>query len=286
MSVVTTLVLSIVSRSITDVSITTNEGESLRAFSAAEAGVERALVESISPGSNISGNLGQSTQDQDSNFTTAITSFPGSSREYVYPAELRSGVAATIWLVDHDANGDPDDSCNNGTCFTGREIRFCWATSGTNRNTPQTPAIITSIIYEDASGGPLKVATQAIDPFTSRTSSNNFSAISGQNCQIASHQFQFSKDIDLATTFGLPPAVFNTPGRLKYIRVQMLYNSLVRHSLGVRVLQGSNIPSQGKKVDSTGVAGVASRKVEVFSLFADPPSIFDSAIFSTSSLIK
>jgi Tfp pilus assembly protein PilX len=44
MAVVLTLVLSIVSRSVTDVSITKRDEESLRAFSAAEAGVEQALL--------------------------------------------------------------------------------------------------------------------------------------------------------------------------------------------------------------------------------------------------
>jgi len=44
LAVVLTLVLSVISRTITDVKITTVEGDSLRAFSAAEAGIERHLA--------------------------------------------------------------------------------------------------------------------------------------------------------------------------------------------------------------------------------------------------
>jgi len=44
LSVVLIVVMFVVSRSITDISLSTKEENSLRAFSAAEAGIERALV--------------------------------------------------------------------------------------------------------------------------------------------------------------------------------------------------------------------------------------------------
>lgn len=44
MAVVLTIVLSILSRSVTDIAVTSRDEEALRAFSAAEAGVEQALV--------------------------------------------------------------------------------------------------------------------------------------------------------------------------------------------------------------------------------------------------
>ena len=44
LAVASTVVLSLVSRTVTDVAITTKEKDSSRAFSAAEAGVEEALV--------------------------------------------------------------------------------------------------------------------------------------------------------------------------------------------------------------------------------------------------
>jgi len=61
MAVILTLVLSIVSRSVTDISLTKKDEESLRAFSAAEAGVEQLLVGGPSatsfPNSSYSGNI-------------------------------------------------------------------------------------------------------------------------------------------------------------------------------------------------------------------------------------
>ena len=44
LAVVLTVVLSVFSRSITDVSISSKENDAMRAFSAAEAGVEQVLV--------------------------------------------------------------------------------------------------------------------------------------------------------------------------------------------------------------------------------------------------
>jgi Tfp pilus assembly protein PilX len=43
-TVILTVVLSVTSRSVTDVTVTTYEEDALRAFSAAEAGVETALL--------------------------------------------------------------------------------------------------------------------------------------------------------------------------------------------------------------------------------------------------
>ena len=44
LAVVLTVVLSILARSVTDIKLSTGSEESLRAFSAAEAGIERALI--------------------------------------------------------------------------------------------------------------------------------------------------------------------------------------------------------------------------------------------------
>jgi Tfp pilus assembly protein PilX len=65
LSVVLTLVLFILSRSITDVAVSSKEEESARAFSAAEAGIERSLV----VGSGNSSDIG------DAHYVASVTSF-------------------------------------------------------------------------------------------------------------------------------------------------------------------------------------------------------------------
>src|SRR5581483_10727096 len=82
MAVVLTITLSILSTSVTDVKITSTEESALRAFSAAEAGVERALI----TGNSETGNLGNSTFD-------ATISSSGSSSSYAYPQDLSTGKA-------------------------------------------------------------------------------------------------------------------------------------------------------------------------------------------------
>ena len=94
MAVVLTLVLSIVSRSVTDVSITTKDEESLRAFSAAEAGVEQLLI-----GGSGSGEF------PNSSYTAQVYDI-GNSEYYFFPNQLKSGDVVTLWFVEHDDQGN------------------------------------------------------------------------------------------------------------------------------------------------------------------------------------
>jgi len=81
MAVVLTIVLSVLSRTITDITITTKEEEALRAFAAAEAGVERALI----IGSN-TGEFGDGAS-----FTATISNFGQLQSEYVYQRNYYQG---------------------------------------------------------------------------------------------------------------------------------------------------------------------------------------------------
>ena len=92
LSVVLIVVMFVVSRSVTDISLSTKEEDSLRAFSAAEAGVERALV----IGTDQGGDFG------DASFNAAVTSFATGSNSVVYPISLKSGETATFWFSRQD----------------------------------------------------------------------------------------------------------------------------------------------------------------------------------------
>src|SRR3982751_4984015 len=99
--VVLTVALSVVARSITDVSTTTKDEESLRAFSAAEAGVEQVLKNPIA--SLPVDQTPQVTQigNTVTNYSASLTSFPEVPTQYLYPVELQSGDSATVWLSAH-----------------------------------------------------------------------------------------------------------------------------------------------------------------------------------------
>lgn len=107
MAVVLTIVLSILSRSITDVTLTGKEEEALRAFSAAEAGVEQALIAGVPEGS-----FGGSQ------FSADVTSLAEGSKAFNYPIEIPAGDMATVWFVAHDDKGNLVCDAAH-PCFTG-----------------------------------------------------------------------------------------------------------------------------------------------------------------------
>src|SRR3972149_445322 len=140
MTVVLTIVLSVVSRSVTDISITSYEEDAQRAFNAAEAGIERVLL----TGSNQSDSLGDAEYD-------AGISFPlPSSNQVVYPTDVLAGESATFWFMAHDANGD--FYCGGGDCLRSNQIlQICWGEPGTLLN-DLAPAVEISLFYDVSLG--------------------------------------------------------------------------------------------------------------------------------------
>jgi hypothetical protein len=276
MAVVLTLVLSVVSRSVTDISITTRDEESLRAFSAAEAGVEKAFI--------IGQDIPQTDLGNQSSYTANVSNIAEFQTTYEIPGEFRSSETSTVWFVSHDADGnlvchEPNDPCFIPVSTTPAEI--CWGKPGTARNN-SAPALEISVYYDvnrtlvtngNASG--VRVFRKTFDPYSSR--SNNF-ASAGSGCAFGNYAFSGS-----ITSAELPASMQTCvlsggAGCLLFGRIRMIYNS-VAHPVAVRV-NGDSLPSQGKRIESTGISGDATRKIEAFQTFKEPLSIFESAIVS------
>lgn len=274
MTTIITISLSVVSRSISDVAVTTETEESLRAFSAAEAGVEEALIEQVQYGETIEKNLGESGED--SEYQAEVVSFPSESPStYLYPFELTSGETATFWLVGHDSNG----SILQNSGFTGTNLRMLFAEEGKD-----TPALELAIVYQDRLGR-IHSTRVGFDPIGSRRNSNHFLASQACSaCEVEGIRFRYQAELNfndlLPDAHGTP---WNSPGGLKIIRARLLY---ISDTQSLAVLANNTFPTQGRKIQSTGVAGSAERKVEVYELFSDIPEIFDSALFSQNSILK
>lgn len=274
LAVVLTVVLSILSRSVTDVEVTSLEEDALRAFSAAEAGIERALI------------IGSNVADTDfggASFDATVSNFSEGSATFAYPFEVASGDIATVWFVAHEVDGDL--GCSTNPCFSGEQMLFCWGKEGAFAD----PAVEISVYYAATPGdySTIAVARSAYDPDAGRRSSNNFAAPTGGACTIESVNYKFSQIVDFGS-LGIPSASYQAQNGLQFARVRMFYNADTSQELGVDVspvaCAGCTglLPSQGERIESTGNAGDSTRKVEVFRVFADPPAIFDSAIFTNS----
>lgn len=285
MVTITTVVLSIVSRSVSEVEVTNKEEDSLRAFTAAEAGVEEALV-TAAIGTNLQESITVPTTgsltSEISNYSVNVTGYPQTATQYAYPFELLSGDSGTVWLCD-----------STSPCFSpnSQNLTVCW---GKRMTYPagQSPALELTFVYKVS--GTYYTSRAVFDPDSARrgnatTPGNKFQAPTSTNgtCTIAGEQYQFSKSFTtqelttgVASSLGLPI----TAGDTELMKARLLYNTGTAHSFGV--MSNANLPPQGRQVSSVGESGNATRKIEAFLLNPSTPSVFDSAIYSGTRLIK
>jgi Tfp pilus assembly protein PilX len=263
MAVTLTIVMSIVSRSITDISLSQEDEESARAFSAAEAGVEEGLL------------LATEGDLQGEGYTAHVSGIAKASSNYNI-GELEAGESATLWFVSHDKDGNL--TCTNSPCYSGR-VRVCW---GTLPLYEFTPALEITVYYDMGSGSlgaspnfsNVRVARFTADPFIPRADNNKFSKIGAASgaCTIE------DKKYDFLTSFRTD----DLGGRPLFARLKLLYNTNKAHGIGVVALDGT-FPSQGLKIESVGSSGSSVRKVETMKPFKETLSIFEAGLFSTGS---
>jgi len=280
LAVVLTLVLFVLSRSVTDVAVSSRAEEAVRAFSAAEAGVEKSLIVGLSSGLTDIGNA---------KFTANVSSFAEGSSAFTYPISLSSGETASLWFVSHDADGNI--VCGGGKCFTGHMLKICWGKPGTASGTATTPAVELSVIYAATPGdySTLRIARGVFDPNTGRQASNAFSSPDGGTCVVDGENFEFQKTVDLATiSTPVPPGSYTAENGLQLAHVRIFYNTDTSHKVGFDVSQAGNslLPSQGLLVDSSGEAGESTRRLSVFQGWPEAPSVFEYSVYSSTGLTK
>lgn len=260
LAVVVTVVLFVLSRSVTDIAVSDFESQSISAFSAAEAGVERSLV----VGAGSSSNVG------DASYNAQVTNVASGATYFIYPIELNSGDTATLWFNSQDLSSD----------FTGTTLKVCWGKTGTASNLAVTPAIEVSIYYETTAGNPAtaKISRVTADPYTGsgRTQNNLFSGVNAASV-ISGQTFPFCKIINLAS-----PSLPN----LQFATIRMFYNTNTSHPIAFDSTTASTFPTQGMLIDSSGTSGQSNRKVQVFQSWPEVPSTFLYGIYSPVGLTK
>lgn len=305
MSVVLAVVLSVVSRSITNITITDYEEDSSRAFSAAEAGVEEALLTNTTVA--FPGNLGSGEQ-----YSVEFPSTDNLIDSYNFPIEVASGKVVTFWFVGHDNNGDL--TCDSGECAKANRFEICWGIEGADYSAIDTPAVEIQVYYDfdevagsvgqAVSGGDFSdvaVKTIVFDPDLTRSTQNNF-RFADSSCndddpiddgvkkvkyQFSSNRIRFRQELDF-DVFDPTSICITNAGCVMAIKIRMLYNSDEVHPMGIlaNVTGGTTLPSQGVRISSTGTSGESNRKVNVFRTFQVPPDVFNAAVFSYTDLVK
>lgn len=272
MATLATMVLSVVSRSISEVGVTTREDESLRAFSAAEAGVETGLIENtvitdtpVTIGPNVlEAPAPGGGASEVSTYTANIGRYPETLTKFNYPFEITNGQAGSVWFRTRD--GDTVLDCGGASaCFTGNTLTLCWGKQG-----GEVPAVVANVIYEDSSTGNVAIKPVGFDPNAGRRGSNYFEPDRGEACNIDGQAYAYSANVGIV-------------GSPILMRVTMLYNASPQ-IFGVDA--PSPLPIQGRKVSSEGRSGESTRKIDAFLLNPEIPFIFDAALYSEQGLTK
>jgi len=255
MAVGLTVGLAVVSRSVTDISISRQEEESARVFSVAEAGIEEALkagAEVVLPEGMVAEGI----------TATVKKETLGGGKEFVFPNAIQVGDAQTVWLVEHDSDGNLIETPS----YTAGSLDVCW--EDTN---PET-ALEVTIFYKD--GGVYKIARGAYDA-EAISRGNNFSSPDTGGCAGLGR-----KKILNWADFGIN---LDSNTFLLFLRLRPLYNQAK-----IGVASSVNLPSQGTCYESTATAAKSgiTRKVQQCQFYKTPPAIFDYVLYSEGDLIK
>lgn len=254
-----TIGLSLVSRTITDVRISSQIEQSSRAFSAAEAGIETALRSGIAIGPTGSVNL----QGASANYS--VQNIGGDTTQFDMPL-TKIGNNQTVWLIGHNSDGTINES--DADVYPNNSIlEICF------NNLNNQPAVSISLFYKE--GTAYKIAKRAFDSITTRGNNLLPTDVIGPYCNgLFQNRVQIVASTDANPTtydFGI-----NSASKLLFMRLSPIYQSTA-----FSVKPTSNLPLQGKVITSIGQTQAnIVRKIRVFQGYSTLPGLLDFTLFS------
>ncbi len=252
MVVALTVGLSVATRTITNLRTSTDEENSSRAFSAAEAGIEQAL-------SNKSAISGSFTNK--SSYNTTVSTLAGVNILLNNGLAISKDTPVDVWLSDYPTYANP--YTGNFTIFWGSDSDACNASESSN-----SLAALEVVLLTGTKANPV-LTRYAFDPCQTRSTSNSFTYIPQAFGNVGGHAFSYRRSIVISS--GL------------FMRIIPLYSSAI---IGVKGCDGSNsnctsLPSQGTIIESVGTADTAKRKIVHFSANASlPTEVFPYVLFT------
>lgn len=262
LTIATTVGLSLVARSTTDISMTRTLEESARAFSAAETGVEVALKTGALVSADSDSELGTI-------YTATVSAVRGSvTSPLVFPSKTPAGDTATVWLTDHDTNDVIDDTT---PVYSNPSIYVCWS----KESDLEMPALVVTILYKESTDNSYRIAKAAYDPDDTRrggANANYFTAPETGNC--GDTKTSYKQTITFAS---FTPAIDPASDVLIALRIRPVY-----YPAQLAILpMVQDLPVQWNLVESVGkTASGVNRKIVVTQAYRSPSSIFDAAIYS------
>ncbi len=256
MTVALAIGISVIQRSLSDISTSSKVEQSSRAYSAAEAGIEKAISANSSISQAIPLGNNSSITGVDKN------PLPPSGQALEYSALSREEVAQ-VWLADPNSFTNPP-----AEVYQQSTLDVCWG----NSNTDKAALEVTIIYYSIGSYQPRRWYLD--NSSASRNPPNGFDSVS-VNCSGSSSvcpNYQCYKRLD------------SLPSGLMLLRARLLYNN-TSQPFAVKPTSGS-LPVQAATFVSTGTSGNTQRKVQVFKVPEVVPIYFDYSIFSQGAINK
>lgn len=257
-----TVGLSIAARSVTNLRTTTEEANSQRAFSAAEAGVEQA-IKSNKVGTVIGGSAGGIQPLDTDNVNLAaikqvnVTEIKGTEVLLKGGNLIGQDDGSDLWIASYVDNPSQIAPLSGNVSLT---VYWCELTDATCTN-----SAIEVIVISGSRAQP-RTTRHAFDPF--RAFTNHFTlalSAAGSTDTVRGQRFRY-KTSPIAFTNGM------------FVRVIPLYADA---KVGVK--SSVPLPVQGRLIDSTGIAGDTVRKVKYFQGHPEFPAEFFYILFQTQS---
>lgn len=240
-----TVGLSVASRSITNLRLSTEEENSQRAFSAAESGIEQVLTTGQSIDTEVT--LNKQTKIK----RASVTTISGNEFFVNNSNPVIKSDGADVWLIQHNGDGTPDYP----SAQQNLKLDVHWGLPNVTGDCNNAAIEVVTIV------GPVgseKSVREAHDPCTNRRSGNNFSTASlggGSGvCQNLPYKANLAK-ID---------------GGILMRVIPHYANAIVCVDVQAQKL----LPSQGLLIDAVGTSGDTSRKVTFFQGFPRLPVEF------------
>lgn len=233
-----TVGLAAVSRSITSTRISSEESNSQKALSAAEAGIEQQINRALNQ--NIVDQLNRDLNNNSSFISDAVEDNPGPGDPFDLNngEEVKQDEGADIWLSDYP------DFTNQIT--TSADITLTWQGSS---NCSEEPAIEIAVIWGSDKNNP-NMSRFAVDKCYNDPARNN----SFDNPTVSGNNRSYT---------------FTAPANSYIARVIPLYNNAK-----ITVESPADLPNQGYIIESTGRSGETARKLQVYQGFPKLPIEF------------
>jgi len=284
MTVALAIGLSIVQKSLVNVSTASKVEQSSRAFSAAEAGIEKALKGDTTLQS-FSGSSSSIKEITDTGLTPCVPGQAGcvqgvGIRQVVLEKEpLAKEDTAHVWLADLNSSSNPPTPF-----YTQSSLDVYWGNSSIDK-----AALELTLVYYD--GSLYKSRKWYLDDISAtRNPANGFDTVSCPGTyQFGTNTYQCKKTLGDGTGINNGPLPSGSPNILMLIRARLLYNT-TRQLFAVQAVGtcGSecSLPPQARTIFSTGASGETQRRVKVYQENRVVPQFFDYAIFSAGEITK